>query len=290
VDISLTISPVRDRSGAVIGISKIARDITARKRLEQALHETVQARRQELEQALRAEHRVAAALQDALVPAVPQISGIAIDGVYRPAALDARVGGDWYDVIQMPDGGVVLTIGDVAGRGLDAAIIMGEMRNAMRTAALAGQDGANVLRIADAVLRAANGGMATAAVVTLNAARSHFTYAAAGHPPAILATDHALDLLECGTIALGFGAAMPLAPEPMPLPADALLVLYTDGLIEFGGDIVRGQAALQAAATEVVALRLGKPAHAIVERITGGRAARDDIAVLTVKIEPRTGR
>lgn len=237
------------------------------------------------------EHRVSATLQGALLPAtLPQIPRLRIDSVYRAATPEADVGGDWYDVFRLPDGRVVLTVGDVAGHGLSAAVLMGEMRHAIRTAALAGQDPANVLRVADAVLRAGGGGMATAVVAVVDPVKLEFSYAAAGHPPAIMATRESLETLGPGTIPLGFGESLPVAPEPRPLPPDGLLVLYTDGLIEIDRDLIGGEASLRAAVAEEYGRRFAAPAHAILDRLTAGRAVSDDIVVLTVAVEPGIGR
>ena len=236
------------------------------------------------------EHRVAAALQDALLPALPRVPGILIDAVYRAAGPESDVGGDWYDVFRLPDGRVALTVGDVAGHGLAAAVLMGEMRHAMRTAVLAGHDPANVLRIADAVLRTGEGSMATAAVVIVDPVRLEFTYAAAGHPPPILATRGGIEMLERGTIPLGFGEGLAVSPEPRPLPPDALLVLYTDGLIEFDRDLIGGEAALRAAVEAEYADRFVQPAQGILARVIGGRPTPDDIAIVTLAVEPGAGR
>jgi PAS domain S-box-containing protein len=231
------------------------------------------------------EHRVAATLQGALLPALPQIPGMRIDAVYRAATPESEVGGDWYDVFRLPDGRVTLTVGDVAGHGLGAAVLMGEMRHAIRTAVLAELDPANVLRVADAVLRAGEKGMATAAVAIIDLRTCEFTYAAAGHPPAIIATSGGIETLEPGTIPLGFGESLPVAPAPRPLPRDGLLVLYTDGLIEIDRDLTGGQAMLEAAVAEEYGRRFAEPAHALLDRLTAGRAVLDDIVILTVAVE-----
>ncbi len=237
------------------------------------------------------EHQVAATLQGALLPVtLPQVAGIRIDAVYRAATPAADVGGDWYDVFRLPGGRVALTVGDVAGHGLDAAVVMGEMRHAIRAAALAGYDPANVLRVADAVLRAGEGGMATAVVAIVDPVKLEFAYAAAGHPPPIIATREGIETLRQGTIPLGFGASLPVAPEPRPLPSDALLVLYTDGLIEIDRDLTGGEALLQAAVAEEYGQRFASPAHALLDRLTTDRRVFDDIAILTIAVEPGIGR
>ncbi|HEV2438548.1 MAG TPA: GAF domain-containing protein [bacterium] len=237
------------------------------------------------------EHHVAATLQQALLPeTLPEIPGIRLDAVYQAAGPEADVGGDWYDAFQLPDGRLALTVGDVAGHGLDAAVLMGEMRHGIRAAALAGHNPAKVLQVADTVLRTGGGRMATAVVIIVDPVKLTFVYAAAGHPPPVLATHNGIEMLEQGTVALGFGEGLPMAPEPLPLPSDGLLVLYTDGLIELDRDLVRGVEALHSAVAKEYAGRFDEPAHAILNRVTAGRPAFDDIAILTVAVDRSTKR
>jgi len=85
------------------------------------------------ERAIAREHHVAETLQRALLPEVLPRNGAAfVDAAYRPAAGESIVGGDWYDAFELPDGRIGLSIGDVAGHGLSAAVVMGEARQAVR--------------------------------------------------------------------------------------------------------------------------------------------------------------
>ena len=234
---------------------------------------------------------VATTLQQALLPgAPPPTPGLHIDTVYRPASIGGGVGGDWYDVFRLPNGHVVVTIGDVAGHGLEAAVLMGEMRHAIRTAVLEGHNPTRALEVADTVLRGGGGGMATAVVVILDPMTLEFTYATAGHPPFIIVTRSDVRMLGQRTLPLGFGEICRTTPTPVRLPSDAFLVLYTDGLIEFDHDPVGGEAALRAAVREEYAGRFDTPAQRILERVIAGRPARDDVAVLSVAVEPGIGR
>ena len=79
------------------------------------------------------EHRVAEALQAASLPRrLPEIDGIALDAIYVPGRSEAQIGGDWYDAFALADGRIVVSIGDVAGSGLDAAVTMSSMRQIIR--------------------------------------------------------------------------------------------------------------------------------------------------------------
>jgi len=127
--------------------------------------------------------------------------------------------------------------------------------------------------------------MATAVIVIVDPVKLEFTYAAAGHPPPLLATPRGTEMLAQGTIPLGFGKGMAIAPKPLHLSPNALLVLYTDGLIEFDRDLVSGEAALRAAVAAEYAGRFGKPAQGILDRVIAGRPTRDDIAILTLAVK-----
>ena len=92
------------------------------------------------------EHRIAETLQRSLLPdRLPQLPGLTVAARYLPAAAEAEVGGDWYDVIPMTGGRVGLVMGDVAGKGLAAASMVGRLRSALRAYALEGHDPAAVL-------------------------------------------------------------------------------------------------------------------------------------------------
>jgi phosphoserine phosphatase RsbU/P len=92
------------------------------------------------------EHRIAETLQRSLLPErLPQLPGLAVAARYLPAAAEAEVGGDWYDVLPTPGGGVGLVMGDVAGKGLAAASMVGRLRSALRAYALEGHPPARVV-------------------------------------------------------------------------------------------------------------------------------------------------
>ena len=236
------------------------------------------------------EHHVAETFQRALLPiAIPHLPGVAIHTVYQPGAHESNVGGDWYDVFRLPSGKLVVSIGDVAGRGLAAAVVMGELRQTIRTAALDHDDPAAVLEHASHALALAHGreAMATAIVAIFDPVLSALSYATAGHPAPVLALPGGEPAaLPAAGVPLGFLAA-PRAPSwTVTLPAGALLVLYTDGLIEHERDVVAGQDALIRAARRELAGPSGDPARAILREVLGNRRSGDDIAIITLAIDP----
>ena len=229
------------------------------------------------------EHRVADALQAAfLPPTLPRVPGLSFDAVYRPGMLDASIGGDWYDAFQLNDGRIVLSIGDVAGRGLKAAVIMGKVREAFRAFALQDLAPDEILIAAERVLRLSeNTTMVTAVVGILDPIGGSFTFASAGHPPPLLAhADGTVETLDLEGIPLGLFDYHEPKMRTVAIEDDALLVLYTDGLIEYDRDVIAGIAKLKEAAISVVSRRANQ-AHAIESRVLAS-PANDDVAILTV--------
>ncbi len=234
------------------------------------------------------EHRVADALQRASLPAsLPSTGEVAFSGHYVPGTSDALIGGDWYDAVRLEDGRFVISIGDVAGSGLAAAVIMGNVRQIVRGVAQIYADPALMLDAADRALRLEYPEhFVTAFVGVYDPVTSNLAYASAGHPPAYLVTG--------GRVIALYGEGLPLglrdSPQPPPatvsVPRPSQLVFYTDGLVEAGHDYIAGDAALVAALADGAALRGADPSGALVEDLLQG-GAQDDVAVLVVGF-PRT--
>ncbi len=235
------------------------------------------------------EHQTAATLQRALLPAgMPEVPGLRLRAVYVPSALEPGVGGDWYDVFRLPDGRVALAIGDVVGRGVEAAVVMGQVRQAVRAAALEGHPPAEALAIASQVIRLSHEheGMTTAIFGVFDPVTGVFAYATAGHPAPIVANAAGGRALPSGGLPLGF-MDTPGAPSwSVDLAPGSLLVLYTDGLIESTRDPVGGQEALLDAVAREAQDRSPDAARAILAR-TVGEAAPDDIAIVTLAVDPQ---
>ncbi len=135
------------------------------------------------------EHLVADTLQRALLPErLPIDDHLTFDAAYLPGAEEAIVGGDWYDAFRIPDGRIAFSIGDVAGHGLRAAIVMGEVRQAFRAAALNPNSPSLVLERANTIVNMrANPVMVTAIFGIADPREGTITYASAGHPSPVLA-------------------------------------------------------------------------------------------------------
>ena len=183
------------------------------------------------------EHEAAVILQRSLLPesAPAGHDGIEFDVRYRPAGPGLAVGGDWYDIVQLDDGAVGLTIGDVAGRGLIAASVMGRIRPALRAYVLDGHGPAEALERLDRLMKeSATPNMATLFHLHYDPKSGSASYVRAGHPPALLrhANGEIHELRGPGTPPLGVLEEVEYREHEVEIPPGSLLLMYTDGLIE----------------------------------------------------------
>jgi len=264
-------------SGASDAVDRdIATDVAQRVAL--ALH---------TERALDREHRVADTLQRALLPeALPQGGRVNASAAYLPGTQDAIVGGDWYDAFTLPDGRMAFSIGDVAGHGLHAAVVMGEVRQAFRAAAVNPKTPSLVLERANTIVNMrADTAIVTAIFGILDPATSTVTYAVAGHPPPILASHGGTaQTLPARGIPLGVAESVFTHDWTFTLPPGSLFALYTDGLTEHSRDVARGEEQLLDAVRAQIVSPGAEPAQAIVDRIFESRKNADDVAALVLAI------
>jgi len=228
---------------------------------------------------------IAFTLQQASLPRrLPASDDLRLDAFYRPARREAEIGGDWYDAFALDDGRIVLTLGDVVGKGLLAAVTMGRVRQAMQAAAfLTGRPDA-MLQVADRTLRLEDDDTryATGLAAIYDPVARRFEVSAAGHSPPIICHPgcRVENAAVSGTM-LGIGApdgGYPIAR--LALEPGESLVFYTDGLTEIDRDLAAGEARLHAALAQLDITRATRPARAIVDAVIGRRTATDDIAVL----------
>jgi GAF domain-containing protein/anti-sigma regulatory factor (Ser/Thr protein kinase) len=182
----------------------------------------------------RRERDAALTLQRSLLPQrLPLVPGVSFAWRYLPGTVGTRIGGDWYDVIPLEHGRVGLVIGDVMGRGLRAAALMGQLRATARAHASTEVGPAEVLRRLDAALgRLEQDQITTALFALLDPATGSLTVATAGHLPPLLAAGGTAGYLDVTPgPPLGAGAAEYPELEIM-LPPEAMVLLYTDGLVE----------------------------------------------------------
>ena len=218
-----------------------------------------------------------------LAGALPERPGVRLGAYYLPAETRYGIGGDWYDAVPLPDGRIVLIVGDVAGHGLEAAITMGQLRSASR--ALAPVHGpATLLEALDRfICTTIKEPLATAAVVIIDPAERTLRYCLAGHPPPLLrGPDGSVSTLGGATGAL-LGLETHNRPEEVvPFAPGSCLVLFTDGLVERRDETVDSGIARLAAALK--ATPPPDPAglcDALAEQSVRHNSRDDDIAILS---------
>jgi GAF domain-containing protein/anti-sigma regulatory factor (Ser/Thr protein kinase) len=229
------------------------------------------------------ERRLIQTLQQATLPTrLAPVKGASLSAIYRPAAIEVQVGGDWYDAYDLDEHRVLLTVGDVTGHGLEASIVMGKLRHAINVVAMYEPDPVQILNAAERVLlRRYPGSVATAFVAIFDARTRLLTYANAGHPyPILRRRDGSLQELKADGLPIGLRFAGPSAKPTMQRIDDAtLLALYTDGLTEATRDMLAGERRLAEALSTDAIFYVENPAE-FVERFCLRGPSRDDVAVL----------
>ncbi len=234
------------------------------------------------------EHRVTDALQAASLPRrLPQVDGIEMDAIYVPGRSEAQIGGDWYDAFALADGRLVVSIGDVAGGGLDAAVTMSSMRQIIRGIAQVHADPVLMLNSADRALRM-DGELdrfVTAFVGVIDPIANTMVYASAGHPPPFIRrANGSLEELVFVDLPLGLRERISIRASSIGVGDGDLVVFYTDGLIESSHDLESGARLLRATLTDPQIDRAVYPAAFIGERVLVD-GARDDVAIFTLRVQ-----
>ena len=232
------------------------------------------------------ERTVAHVLQNAMLPtALPQPFGIRFDVAYRPAENTTLVGGDWYDAFELGDGRVALTIGDVTGHGLDAAVSMGHVREMIRVTAMQCAEPSDVLAAANRAVYAGGHGATTAFVAFVDPLTLSLQYASAGHvEPYVLDTQGTVSTLESHDVVLGVDPNSEYTAYQTMLPFEGVLVMYTDGLIEFGRDALAGEARLRNVLGDWAHRGFVDSASRLADLTLDGARARDDIAIVVMRM------
>lgn len=267
--------PLPDDSGEIREWFGAATDITMKKEAED---------QQKL--ALRESQRTLETLQAALLPRMlPQVERLRFDAAYVPAGEGALVGGDWYDAAQLPDGRILLSVGDVTGHGLSAAVTAGKLRQAATVAALTTSDPAEILDILNRVLRFQQPDIYASAILGfIDRDCTCLTYANAGHPQALLASNGGSAALGGGGLLLGVEENLGLATHRISLPEEFVLAFHSDGLTEFARDIPAAERAVTRTLVSMVnEPTTGDLANRVLEGVLGEAVSSDDIVVLLVQ-------
>ncbi len=238
------------------------------------------------------EQYVAETLQRSLLPQrFPSRDGLELSAHYRPGSTEADIGGDWYDAFENANGEIVVSIGDVTGKGVDAARVMVLMRQAIRVAAL---DFADPRRIADVcnrlLLSEEEERLVSAFIGVIDPDTHVLRYVSAGHAPPLLRLPNKEVLrLKAPSAPLGAFWGVDFELHEQRCPDRSMLVLYTDGVLEASRDVVAGEKMLEAVLASDAVLHAANSAE-FVERAIAHQAPRDDIAILVVNFSHSTLR
>ncbi|HYO40104.1 MAG TPA: SpoIIE family protein phosphatase [Nocardioidaceae bacterium] len=274
---------VQDEAGGPEMLRGSVQDITERRAAEEALSMAAA----NAEAAAR-EHSIADQLQRSLLPQKGfDLEHLEVATYYRAGVEGTQVGGDWYDVISLGGGRTALVVGDVMGRGVQAAAVMGQLRAAVRAYARLDLPPADLLESLDGLVRdIGDDQIVTCIYAVFDPADRVLRFANAGHLPPIVATSGG----ECRVVGgeenppLGIGSVN-LQQQEVDLASDTRVVLYTDGLVERRGeDLGEG---IEALARHVAAL--AGPVDGVPEEIAAAMLPEgpdDDVAVLVARVDP----
>jgi anti-anti-sigma factor len=227
-----------------------------------------------------------AALQRSLLPsALPAISGLDMAGRYLPGS--GHIGGDWYDVFPLPSGKVCAVIGDVTGSGLNAAVIMGRMRSALRAYALQASDPGEILdSLGQKMSYFEPEAMATVLCAVVSPSLDEVSISSAGHLPPLLAVPGrpTAPARVSADVPIGVSGLAPRRVSTLAFPPGAVLCLYTDGLVErrdrpIDDGIARLSATLTATDPEAACA-------SVVAGMSNHSPHEDDVALLILRRSP----
>ena len=268
----------RYEGGRFAGYVGTAIDIHDRKTMEGRLLEVYQR-----------EHKIAETLQRSLLPErLPQIEGIELAARYLPGARGAAIGGDWYDVLERPDGRVALVVGDVVGHGLRAAATMGQLRNAFRAYGLVESSPSEVVaRINRMVMNGVEDVMATVLYLVLDRETGELSFSAAGHPPPLVLAPDGPHFLEGGrSVPIGASDPEVFREASAVLPPGSSLLLYTDGLVERRDEALDKRLDKLAEVAGGAGGGLNALCERVLEAVLGDGEPGDDVALLAVRPLP----
>ena len=238
------------------------------------------------------EHDVAEQLQRSLLPQLPTVAGLDCSARYLPGSTAAQVGGDWYDLFRLPDGTLGIAIGDVMGHDMTAAAAMGQLRSVLQSYAWQGSEPDVVLDRLDQLVQGLDMAQLATCVygrldLPADGAPGRLRLANAGHlPPALRAADGSVRLIATDpSLLVGAALGTERATVEEPVEAGAVLVLYTDGLVEHRGrGLDEGLLALQAALASAPSDDAEQICDHLLRELAGD--LEDDVALLVVRVLP----
>ncbi|HVE75979.1 MAG TPA: SpoIIE family protein phosphatase [Actinomycetota bacterium] len=239
------------------------------------------------------ERTVAETLQRSLLPVhLPEIPGLESGARYLPGGPGVEVGGDWYDVFLLPGGSVGIAMGDVMGRGIPAASLMGQLRNALRAFAYDNLPPAEILQKLHRLVQADESEyLATAVYATWDPDDGTLRMANAAHPPPLLVTGSGNRFVKEATSApLGAIPHITFEETAFALIEGDTLILYTDGLVEDRNTALDAGLGHLMKAVESGPSNVDQLSGWIVSETLRDRVTDDDVAVLVIRPSQSTTR
>jgi PAS domain S-box-containing protein len=236
------------------------------------------------------EHQAAVTLQRSLLPHdLPRLRGLQLAARYLPAGVGADVGGDWYDTIDLADGRLSLVVGDVAGRGLRAASVMGQLRNALRAYVLDGCSPQEAVGRLNRLARTFESSeMATLVHISFDLRERQAECVRAGHLPPLIRhpNGEVTELAIEGSLPIGVSQG-PCPTTTVQIEPGSLVLMYTDGLVERRGEGIKpGLEKLKRT------LRAGpaepEPCLDFVLHALTPTGSEDDVALLLMRVDRTT--
>lgn len=232
--------------------------------------------------------RIATTLQSAFLPqSLPEHQYLSFDALYLTAGQEVLIGGDWYDALELPGGDMLISIGDVTGHGLNAAVSAGRIRQSIVATAIDTHEPAKILTKVNRLLQLHDPAVATALVAIVDPYSLTMRYASAGHPAPIVAGKLTpAHPLSYGSLPLGVSPNADYRSFSKNLERDDIVVFYTDGITEFARDIESTERALLDAVTALAVEPAARPADAIRRAVLGDASPTDDAVIVVLRIAP----
>jgi len=236
------------------------------------------------------EHHAAGVLQVALLPAaLPEVAGFSVAGRYLPATDGLTVGGDWYDVFELPDRRLAVVVGDVVGSGVRAAAAMGQLRSAVRALTEVVPEPAALLQALEKhVPTIPDASCATVVYAVIDPAAARLTYVRAGHlPPLVIRPGGGAELLrDASSTPLGVTGGASHTVGVVGFEPGCTVVLYTDGVVERREEpLTAGLERLRRAGEEASGLDPDRCCDHLLASMIGADGHGDDAAVVAVRLD-----
>jgi serine phosphatase RsbU (regulator of sigma subunit)/anti-sigma regulatory factor (Ser/Thr protein kinase) len=236
------------------------------------------------------ERHIAETLQRSLLPEqLPQIPGMDVAVRYLPAGAGMEVGGDWFDMLELGDGRVALAMGDVVGRGVRAAALMGKLRTSLEAYAFDGRSPEQVVeRLHSLMERQHRSEMATLLYVVIEPDRASAELACAGHMPLLIRGASGEARFPAGDVSPPLGALpfVRFQASRVDLEPGSSLLLFTDGLVEVRGTSIELRLEELRRTVETGPSAPEALCDVLLERMLGHEEPQDDVALLVLSVSP----